>query len=147
MRGSAAQVSLPKLPVATILPAADLLGLAEPKPGTVKFTLLNRLKKLGAELNFRSLVDREVFESRHINIGEAWIRQDISGRVAECAGGIGYKKRGVEVLIHHLSGRSVGAMVWRGMASGDVDANASPKKHDKKIHKVVQKIFHSYPRE
>jgi hypothetical protein len=30
-------------------------------------------------------------------------------------------------------------------ASGDVDANASPKKHDKKIHEVVQKIFRSYP--
>jgi hypothetical protein len=43
--------------------------------------------------------------------------------------------------VHSLTG----AMVWRGMASGDVDANASPKKHDKKIHEVVQKIFRSYP--
>jgi len=36
-------------------------------------------------------------------------------------------------------------MVWRGMASGDVDANASSEKHDKKIHEVAQKIFRRYP--
>lgn len=49
------------------------------------------------------------------------------------------------MLVVNLVDSGTGAMVWRGMASGDVDANASPKKHDKKIHKVVQKIFHSYP--
>jgi hypothetical protein len=51
------------------------------------------------------------------------------------------------MLVISLVDPDTGAMVWRGMASGDVDANASPKKHDKKIHEVVQKIFSSYPPE
>ena len=49
------------------------------------------------------------------------------------------------MLVVNLVDSGTGAMVWRGMASGDVDANASPEKHDKKIHEVVQKIFRSYP--
>ena len=49
------------------------------------------------------------------------------------------------MLVVNLVDSGTGSMVWRGMASGDVDANASPKKHDKKIHEVVQKIFRSYP--
>jgi len=49
------------------------------------------------------------------------------------------------MLVVNLVDSGTGAMVWRGMASGDVDANASPKKHDKKIHEVVQKMFRSYP--
>jgi hypothetical protein len=49
------------------------------------------------------------------------------------------------MLVINLVDSGTSAMVWRGMASGDVDANASPKKHDKKIHEVVQKIFRSYP--
>jgi len=49
------------------------------------------------------------------------------------------------MLVVNLVDSGTGAMVWRGMASGVVDANASPEKHDKKIHEVVQKIFRSYP--
>ena len=49
------------------------------------------------------------------------------------------------MLVINLVDSDTAAMVWRGMASGDIDANASPKKHDKKIHEVVQKIFRSYP--
>lgn len=49
------------------------------------------------------------------------------------------------MLVVNLVDSDTSAMVWRGMASGVVDANASPKKHDKKIHEVVQKIFRSYP--
>src|SRR5208283_950583 len=49
------------------------------------------------------------------------------------------------MLVVNLVDSGTGAMVWRGMASGDVDANASPEKHDKKIQEVVQKIFRSYP--
>jgi hypothetical protein len=36
-------------------------------------------------------------------------------------------------------------MVWRGMATGDVDAKASPEKRDKKIKDIAQKIFRNYP--
>lgn len=49
------------------------------------------------------------------------------------------------MLVVNLVDSNTGATVWRGMASGDVDANASPEKNDKKIHEVVQKIFRSYP--
>ena len=49
------------------------------------------------------------------------------------------------MLVVNLEDSDTGAMLWRGMASGDVDANASPEKHDKKIHEVVHKIFRSYP--
>ena len=49
------------------------------------------------------------------------------------------------MLVVNLVESDTGSMVWRGMASGDVDANASPKKHDKKIHEVAQKIFRNYP--
>jgi Domain of unknown function (DUF4136) len=51
----------------------------------------------------------------------------------------------IGMLVVNLAQSDTGAMVWRGMASGDVDANASPEKHDKKIHEVVQKIFRNYP--
>ena len=49
------------------------------------------------------------------------------------------------MLVVNLVASNTGVMVWRGMASGDVDANASPEKHYKKIHEVAQKIFRSYP--
>jgi hypothetical protein len=51
----------------------------------------------------------------------------------------------IGMLVVNLVDSDTGTMVWRGMASGDVDANASPKKHDKKIHEVAQKIFRNYP--
>lgn len=49
--------------------------------------------------------------------------------------------RSGSVLVVTLVDSGTRVMVWRGMASGKVDANASPEKHDKKIHEVVQKIF------
>jgi hypothetical protein len=49
------------------------------------------------------------------------------------------------MLVVNLADSDTGATVWRGMASGDVDANASPEKRDKKIHEVAQKIFRLYP--
>jgi hypothetical protein len=49
------------------------------------------------------------------------------------------------MLVVNLVDSDSSAMVWRGMASGVVDENASPKKHDKKIHEVAQKIFRNYP--
>src|SRR5579864_9359231 len=59
MRGSAAWVSFPKLPVFTIFPTADASGLDEPRPGTVKFRLLRRLKNSARNLNFiRSLMGK-----------------------------------------------------------------------------------------
>jgi hypothetical protein len=51
----------------------------------------------------------------------------------------------IGMLVVNLVDSGTGTMVWRGMASGVVDENASPKKHDKKIHEVAQKIFRNYP--
>jgi hypothetical protein len=36
-------------------------------------------------------------------------------------------------------------IVWRGMASADVDAAAKPEKREKNIGKAVQKLFKNYP--
>jgi hypothetical protein len=49
------------------------------------------------------------------------------------------------MLVINLKASGTGELVWRGTATGDVDANASDQKHDKKIHEVVQKIFRDYP--
>ncbi len=49
------------------------------------------------------------------------------------------------MLVINLIDSHTGAMVWRGMATGDLDTNASPEKRDKKIHEVAQKIFRGYP--
>ena len=51
----------------------------------------------------------------------------------------------IGMLVVNLVDAHTGAMVWRGTASGDVDANASPDKRDKKIHDVAQKILRNYP--
>jgi hypothetical protein len=36
-------------------------------------------------------------------------------------------------------------MVWRGIASADVDPSAKPEKREKSINKAAQKIFKHYP--
>jgi len=51
----------------------------------------------------------------------------------------------IGMLVINLKETDTGDLVWRGTATGDVDANASAEKHDKKIHEVVQKIFRDYP--
>jgi hypothetical protein len=37
------------------------------------------------------------------------------------------------------------AIVWRGIASGDVDTSAKPDKREKNINKAAAKLFRSYP--
>jgi len=37
------------------------------------------------------------------------------------------------------------SVVWRGVASRDLDQNASPEKRDKNINKAVAKLFEHYP--
>jgi hypothetical protein len=37
-------------------------------------------------------------------------------------------------------------IVWRGTASGELDAKASPEKKEKNINKAAEKIFKKYPR-
>ena len=40
---------------------------------------------------------------------------------------------------------TTGMIVWRGMATKDVDVNAKPEKRDKNINKAAEKIFKNYP--
>jgi len=35
--------------------------------------------------------------------------------------------------------------MWRGTASKEVDAKASPEKRDKNINKAAEKLFRNYP--
>jgi hypothetical protein len=36
-------------------------------------------------------------------------------------------------------------IVWRGMASKDIDVDASAEKRDKNINKAAEKLFKNYP--
>ncbi len=36
-------------------------------------------------------------------------------------------------------------IVWRGVASKDIDVNAKPEKRDKSINKAAEKLFKNYP--
>jgi hypothetical protein len=51
----------------------------------------------------------------------------------------------IAMLVVNLVDADTREMVWRGMASGEVDAKASPEKRDKKIREVAQKLFRNYP--
>ena len=37
------------------------------------------------------------------------------------------------------------SVLWRGVASKDLDQNASPEKRDKNINKAMGKLFEHYP--
>jgi hypothetical protein len=55
-----------------------------------------------------------------------------------------------EVLLGTLAVQIVnaktGAMVWRSMATKEIDLKASPEKRDKNIRGAIEKIFKHYPR-
>jgi hypothetical protein len=40
---------------------------------------------------------------------------------------------------------ATGSIVWRGVASRDVDVNASPERRDRNITKTAEKLFKHYP--
>jgi hypothetical protein len=54
-----------------------------------------------------------------------------------------------EILVGSLAVDIVDAktksIVWRGMASKEVDVKASPDKRDKNINRAAQKLFQNYP--
>ena len=37
------------------------------------------------------------------------------------------------------------SVVWRGVATKDIDANESPEKREKNLNKVAEKLFKNYP--
>ena len=51
----------------------------------------------------------------------------------------------VGTLAIDIVNASTRALVWRAMASKDLDPNAKPEKRDKNIDKAAQKLFQTYP--
>ena len=42
---------------------------------------------------------------------------------------------------------STKAIIWRGMASKDIDVKAKPEKREKNINRTAEKLFKNYPPE
>lgn len=84
-------------------------------------------------VSYDVVFDRDV---RRMGFRDGW-------RNLRCRSGSNYVLMGM--LVVGLVDADTGTMVWRGMASEDVDANASPDKRDKKINDIAQKIFRSCP--
>jgi hypothetical protein len=59
-----------------------------------------------------------------------------SARVAQVA---------VGALAVEISDSKSGSVVWRGVATKDLDLDASPEKREKNINKAAEKLFKSYP--
>ena len=51
----------------------------------------------------------------------------------------------IGTLVVDMADARKGQMVWRGMATKEIDTNAKPEKRDKSISKAVNKIFKNYP--
>jgi hypothetical protein len=51
----------------------------------------------------------------------------------------------VGTLVIDLIDRLTNAIVWRGMAAGDLDPAASAERRDKSVNKAVAKLFKNYP--
>ena len=68
--------------------------------------------------------------------------------------GIGGNRRGTiraqEILVGTVTVEMMNAatnkVVWRGVASMDVDRKATPQKRERSINKAAEKIFKNYPR-
>ena len=50
-----------------------------------------------------------------------------------------------ETLVVDMIDADAKSIVWRGLASGDVNVAAKPEKRDKNINKAAAKIFKNYP--
>jgi Domain of unknown function (DUF4136) len=51
----------------------------------------------------------------------------------------------VGALIVDITDARTRALVWRGMASGDIKPNDKPEQRDKKMAKATEKMFRNYP--
>jgi Domain of unknown function (DUF4136) len=51
----------------------------------------------------------------------------------------------VGTLVVEVIDARTGSTIWRGIASREVDVNASPEKREKNIDKAAQKLFKHYP--
>jgi hypothetical protein len=53
----------------------------------------------------------------------------------------------VGTLVVDMVEARTGHIVWRGIASGDVDMDAKPERRDRNINKAAEKLFKHYPPE
>jgi hypothetical protein len=51
----------------------------------------------------------------------------------------------VGTLVIEVIDARTGSTIWRGIASREIDVNASPEKREKNIDKAAQKLFKHYP--
>jgi hypothetical protein len=51
----------------------------------------------------------------------------------------------VGTLVVEVIDAKTGSTIWRGIATREVDVNASPEKREKNIDKATQKLFKHYP--
>ena len=51
----------------------------------------------------------------------------------------------VGTLVVDITDARTRALVWRGMASGDIKPNDKPEQRDKKLAKAMEKMFRNYP--
>jgi hypothetical protein len=51
----------------------------------------------------------------------------------------------VGTLVVDMVNAKTRTIVWRGVASKDLDSDASPEKRDKNINKTAEKLFKNYP--
>jgi hypothetical protein len=51
----------------------------------------------------------------------------------------------VGTLVIDLVNAKSNTIVWRGIATKDLDPKASPEKRDKNINKAAEKLFKNYP--
>jgi hypothetical protein len=51
----------------------------------------------------------------------------------------------VGTLRVEMTNAATGKVVWRGIASMDIDRNANPEKREKSLNKAAEKIFKNYP--
>jgi Domain of unknown function (DUF4136) len=51
----------------------------------------------------------------------------------------------VGTLVVDVIDAKTGTILWRGIATKDLDVNASPEKRDKNINKAAEKLFKKYP--
>jgi hypothetical protein len=68
--------------------------------------------------------------------------------------GLGGSRRGtvraqeilVGTMIVEMTNAATNKVVWRGVATMDIDRDAKPEKREKSINKAAEKIFKNYPR-
>jgi hypothetical protein len=51
----------------------------------------------------------------------------------------------VGTLVVDIIDAKTGTILWRGIASKELDVNASPEKRDKNINRAAEKLFKKYP--